>query len=373
MSIRRKLSSFDDDIDFSRLWRVGLMASVLLIVVSIAAIGVRGLNLGIDFEGGTRWDVPAGDLEVEEVRDVLRPFGEASARIQYYGTGGDRILRVRSAEVDEDSVVEIGAALAGAAGVVIEEVSAATVGPAWGDRITRQARNALVVFFIVISAYIAVRLEWKMAIGALASMVHDILISVGFYALFQFEITPATVIAFLTILGYSLYDTIVVFDRVQANTEHLTQSSRQTYTGAVSLSLNQVLMRSINTTITSLLPVMGILVVGAGILGVASLEEFAVALAVGLVLGAYSSIFIAAPILAWVKEREPRMRDLRERVAARGGPVTAGAVATAGGTNRPTGTGATEPAARPRPRAGAAPQLSGRPIPPRPRKKGRRR
>jgi preprotein translocase subunit SecF len=368
VSIRRKLASFDDDIEFTRLWRIGLVASLVLVVVSVAAIGVRGLNLGIDFEGGTLWDVRAGDLQVEEVRDVLRPHGEANARIQYYGTGAERVLRVRSISTDEGTLNAVSASLADAAGVEVGDVSSATVGPSWGDRITRQARNALVAFFIVISAYIAIRLEWKMAVGALVSMIHDVLISVGFYALFQFEVTPATVIAFLTILGYSLYDTIVVFDRVRDNTLHLNQSSRRTYTAAVSLSLNQVLMRSINTTITSLLPVLAILVVGAGFLGVASLEEFAVALAVGLLLGAYSSIFVAAPIVAWMKEREPRMRELRERVAARSGPVAAGAVA--GGTG---GSIAAAEVGRTPARGGSAPELSGRPIPPRPRKKGRRR
>jgi preprotein translocase subunit SecF len=369
VSIRAKLSSFDDDIDFRQVWRVGIIASILLVVISVAAIGIRGLEFGIDFEGGTSWDIEqARDLSVEEVRDVLRPLGEASAKIQTFGSGGNRMVRVQTATTDEDALEEISAALAE---VSDSDPSRTSVGPAWGDQITAQAERALIVFLIVIAIYIAVRLEWKMAVGAIASMAHDILIAVGFYAVFQFEITPATVIAFLTILGYSLYDTIVVFDRVQDNTEHLTQSSRQTYTGAVSLSLNQVLMRSINTTITSMLPVVAILVVGSMVMGAVALQEFALALAVGLVVGAYSSIFIAAPLLAWIKEREPQMKELRQRVEARGRPVTSGAVpATAAAT--PATTPASGTGAAPRPGGGPVPR-SGRPIPPRPRKKGRKR
>jgi preprotein translocase subunit SecF len=214
------------------------------------------------------------------------------------------------------------------------------VGPSWGDEITAAAQRALIFFFIAIGLYISIRLEWKMAIGALASIVHDILISVGFYAALQLEITPATVIAFLTILGYSLYDTIVVYDRVQTNTERITQTAKRTYTDAVSLSLNQVLMRSINTSVTSLIPVVSLLFIGSFILGATTLQEFAIALAVGMAVGAYSSIFVAAPVLAWVKEREPAMAELRKRVAARGGPVVSGRapVVAPVGAGAPAGT-----------------------------------
>jgi preprotein translocase subunit SecF len=368
MSIFSKLSSFDDDIDFRRLWRVGIIVSVVLVAGSALAIGLRGLNFGIDFEGGTSWDVPASDLSVEDARDELRDLDEADAKIQVVGRGDSRIVRVQSATVDEDAVVEIRGVLAEAAGIDGTEISVSTVGPSWGDEITAKAERALVFFFIAITIYMAIRLEWKMAIGALVSMIHDIVISVGFYALFQFPVTPATVIAFLTILGYSLYDTIVVFDRVQDNTVNLTQSSRRSYTDAVSLSLNQVLMRSINTTITSMLPIVAILIVGSGFLGAAVLQEFALALAVGLLFGAYSSIFVAAPLVAWMKEREPRMRELHQRVQARGGPVTSGAPEAAAAGRAPAQVGSSTP--RP---AGGSTGLSGRPIPPRPRKKGRRR
>lgn len=367
MSLVSKLASYEDDIDFRRVWRVGYIISAVLVLGSVLAIAVRGVNLGIDFEGGTGWDVPS-DLSVEATRDALRPLGEAGAKIVVVGSGEGRLVRVQSATADQEGVAAVTETLAQAAGVEPQDISISTVGPSWGDQVTAQAQRALLFFFIAMGLYIAIRLEWKMGFGALASIVHDILISVGLYAALQLEITPATVIAFLTILSYSLYDTIVVYDRVQTNTARITQSAKRTYTGAVSLSLNQVLMRSINTSVTSLVPVLCLLVIGSFVLGATTLQEFAIALAIGLLVGAYSSIFVAAPILAWIKEREPAMAELRARVAAREGPVQAdrGLIPATVGV------------------AGAAPPVedspvltrvpgSTRPIPPRPRKKGRRR
>ena len=357
MSIRNKLASFDNDIDFPRLWRIGAVISLVLLLLSGGALLVRGLNLGIDFEGGTAWEVEAADASIADARDVLTPLGLGNAKIQF--VGGDN-LRVQAEPGDDASLEEVTTTLAELADVDRTEVAVSTVGPTWGDEILDKAQRALVVFFVIIAAYMAVRLEWKMAVGALAAVVHDILITVGFYALFQLEVTPATVIAILTIMGYSLYDTIVVFDKAQSNAERPALAQKMNYTDLMSLSLNQVLMRSINTSVTSLLPVLSMLFVGSFLLGAVTLQEFAYALAVGLGIGAYSSIFVATPIVAWLKEREPQQQNLRQRLDAQGGrrsaePVTAGAATTA---SRPSGT---------------APQLSGRTIPPRPRKKGKRR
>ena len=368
MSLLAKMASFDDDIDFRRIWRIGAVVSAVLVVLSLIGIFGRGLNLGIDFEGGTSWDVPAAELSTGDTRDALGAVDEGGAKVQAIGRGDARIVRVQSSTSDEEAIAEISAVLATAAGVEADDISISTVGPSWGDQVTEKAQRALVVFFILISIYIAVRLEWKMAAGALVSVVHDLLISVGVYALFQFEITPATVISFLTILGYSLYDTIVVFDRLQENGSKLTATSKTTYTDVVSLSLNQVLMRSVNTTITSLLPVLSLLLIGSFVLGAVALQEFALALAVGLLVGAYSSITVAAPVVAWLKEREPLHEDLRRRAEQRQGPVTApirtvAAPADADDASAPSGTTVTA----------APPALSGRPIPPRPRKKGKRR
>ncbi|HUF31694.1 MAG TPA: protein translocase subunit SecF [Acidimicrobiales bacterium] len=357
MSVRSKLASFDNDIDFPRLWRIGAVVSLVLLLLSGGALVGRGLNLGIDFEGGTAWEVQAPDASVADAREVLTPLGLGNAKIQF--VGGDN-LRVQAEPGDDAGLAEVTVALAELAGADRTDVAISTVGPTWGDEILEKAQRALIVFFVLIAAYIAVRLEWKMAVGALAAVVHDILIVIGFYAVFQLEVTPATVIAILTIMGYSLYDTIVVFDKAQANAERPALAQKMNYTDLMSLSLNQVLMRSINTSITSLLPVLSMLFVGSFLLGAVTLQEFAYALAVGLGIGAYSSIFVATPIVAWLKEREPQQQNLRQRLEAQSARRTGQPVA------------ATVSPSEPRP-AGTAPLLSGRVIPPRPRKKGKRR
>ncbi|HEX4976338.1 MAG TPA: protein translocase subunit SecF [Nocardioides sp.] len=358
MSVLGKMASFEDDIDFPKLWRIGAVFSTVLMVLCGGALLLRGLNLGIDFEGGTAWEVEVDDVSVSDARDVLEGVGAAGAKIQVIG--GD-VLRVQAEPADEAQVREVTRALADLGGVDAQEVSVSTVGPTWGDEISDSAVRALFWFFLIVAAYMAIRLEWKMAIGALVAVVHDIIFTVGFYALFQLEVTPATVIAILTIMGYSLYDTVVVFDKAQDNATRPALAQRRSYTGIMSLSMNQVLMRSLNATITSLLPVISMLVIGSWVLGAVTLEEFAVALAVGLVIGAYSSIFIAAPFVAWLKEREPQWTNVRNRLAAQEGR-RADVPVTAGSGRR----GASAP-------AGPAPELSGRSIPPRPRKKGKRR
>jgi preprotein translocase subunit SecF len=262
-------------------------------------------------------------------------------------------------------------------------VGVSDVGPTWGGEVTISALRALLIFLLAIALYVTstFRGEWKMAVGVLVAVLHDIVISVGVYAIFQFEVTPATVIAFLTILGYSIYDTVVVYDKVQENAHKVGVSHRLTYTGMMNLSMNQVLLRSLNTSAVGVLPVLSTLVVGALILGAATLEEFAIALTVGLIVGAYSSIFVAAPVVAMLKESEPRYRGLRERVEkATGATVAEPAVAPgrkpavdmaktgdtgAAATNGAVPVGAGAPAAEP-------PPIS-RNHPPRPRKKGKRR
>ena len=362
MSLRSKMASFDDDIDFRVVWRRGIALSALLILLSLVGIIGRGLNLGIDFEGGTSWDVPGESLSVDDARRAVESTGEEAAKVQTVGRGDSRLVRVQSRAIDPAAETAVSEALAEAAGIRVTDITVSNVGPSWGDQISAKAQRALVVFFVLITLYMAVRLEWKMAIGALAAVVHDLAISVGVYALFQIEITPATVIAFLTILGYSLYDTIVVFDRMQENVLQLTSTSKRTYTDMVSLSLNQVLMRSVNTTITSLLPVLSLLIVGSFMLGALALQEFALALTIGLLSGAYSSIVVAAPVVAWIKEREPHNRELRARLGARAARLDAPHVPA---ITLPSGTGVRSD--------GPAPTLSGRAIPPRPRKKGKRR
>lgn len=290
----------ENKIDFGALWKRTVVISGVLLAVALGALIFRGLNLGIEFEGGASWEVRSSEVDASTLRSALEPFGLGNARVQQVA---NELWRVRAETDSAASLEAVKVALAEAAGVTQADVSANAVGASWGSEVTAKARNALIVFFIVLFIYISLRLEWKMAVGALAAVAHDILITVGIYALFQLEVTSATVIAFLTILGYSLYDTLVVFDKVREN-ERRAVGASMTYTEVTSYSLNQVLMRSVNTTITSVLPVLAVLVVGRFILGAVTLQEFAIALLVGLVVGTYSSLFVATPIVAWLKERE---------------------------------------------------------------------
>ncbi|MDQ4091458.1 MAG: protein translocase subunit SecF, partial [Actinomycetota bacterium] len=315
-SLAHRLYHGETSFDFVGRRKLWWAFSTVVILAGLLSLVTQGLNLGIDFEGGTSWEVPAPGVSVAEARDAVRPLGLGDATIQ---TIGDDRLRVASGNESPEQQEAISRALADLARVDISQVSVNDVGPSWGQAVTNKARNALIVFFILISIYISLRFEWKMAVAALAAVVHDILVTVGVYSLSRFQVTPATVVAFLTILGYSLYDTIVVFDKVEENTKGLAASGRFTYSDTVNLSMNQVLMRSLNTSIVAIMPIVSILVIGAGVLGATTLNDFGLALLVGLLTGAYSSIFIAAPILAILKEREPRYAGVRQRLTAKGG------------------------------------------------------
>ena len=316
MKTLRMLFRNEHHFDFPAMWRKALIGSAVLVLVSVGALVFRGLNLGIEFEGGTAWEVTAPGVSVAETRDALGGTGAESGKIQ---TLGSDAIRVRADLDTQGEVAAVTATLAELASVDITDVSVTTVGPSWGGQITNKARNALFWFFVIVAGYIAVRLEWKMAVGALVAVAHDILISVGVYAIFQFEVTPATVIAFLTIMGYSLYDTIVVYDKVRDVGGRLTVIGRYTYSEMMNQSLNQVLMRSINTSITSVLPVLSMLLIGSVFLGALTLQEFAIALLIGILVGTYSSIFVAASVVAYMKEREAENRAVADKVRAREG------------------------------------------------------
>jgi preprotein translocase subunit SecF len=294
-----------------------LIVSAVLIVLSILALVVRPLNLSIDFTGGTVIVVDnESGASVEDVRDALRGVGEGSARVQLTGEDGEGLL-IQTEALDAAEQDELIVVVADVAGAGIDQVSVDAVGPTFGDEVTRRAIQALVVFLVVVALFISWRFEWKMAVAALAALFHDLIITAGLYALSGFPVSPATVIAILTILGYSLYDTVVVFDKVTENVHEL--HNRATYTEIVNISLNQVLMRSINTSLTSLLPIGSLLFVGSFALGADTLREFALALFIGISLGTYSSIFVAAPILARLKETEPEWERARRRAARRRG------------------------------------------------------
>jgi preprotein translocase subunit SecF len=296
-----------------RSWR-WLALSGSLVVISLLALVFSGLNLGIDFEGGTQWQftVAGKAASTDDVRSVLEDAGQPNTKVLILGRSG---VRVQTEELKPRERDEITAALAEYAGIDQDQLSVTNVGPTWGDRVSRKALQALVVFFVLIALYLSLRFEWRMALAAILAVVHDIIITAGVYALTGFEVTPATVVAFLTILGFSLYDTVVVFDKVKENEETLGTVRGDTYSMMVNRSLNQVLMRSLNTSFVAVLPVISLLVVGRFGLGAVGLQDFALALLVGLLTGAYSSIFVATPFLAWLKEKEPKHRALRERSA----------------------------------------------------------
>ena len=279
MNLLRRLYRGETNIDFRPVWKRSVVISAALMVIAIVLLFVRGLNLSIDFEGGGVWVVPVDEtVTVADGRDAA---AITEGRVQLIedpeqGT----FIRVQSGTDDIARSSEIVAALAELGDVTVDDVSVSTVGPTWGDQITGKAVRALVLFFVAVAAYLAWRLEWRMAIGALVAVVHDLLLTAGAYALFGFEVSPATVIALLTILGYSLYDTVVVFDKVLENRDTPTADGIS-HTELINRSMNQVLMRSINTTITTVLPVLSMLVIGGFFLGGASLRDFALALFIG--------------------------------------------------------------------------------------------
>jgi len=311
MNVLSRMYRGETRFDFVSASKRTLIVSAVLVVASILLMLVRPFNLSIDFTGGVIVSVENhSDVAVEDVRADLRAIGYADARVQITGDG---FIIVQTEALDPSHMDSLVATLAGVAGSDFNDANVSAVGPTFGAEVTRKAVQALVVFLIVITLFITWRFEWKMAVSALAALFHDLVITGGLYALVGFLVTPATIIAVLTILGYSLYDSVVVFGKVNENIEELHESS--TISGIVNLSLNQVLMRSINTSLTSLLPVGVLLLVGFLALGGETLKEFALALFIGIAVGTYSSIFIAAPLLARWKEKEPEWERQRRRAA----------------------------------------------------------
>jgi preprotein translocase subunit SecF len=297
-------------VDFVGLRKWGFLLSAVLIIATVISLWAQGLNLGIDFEGGISWDVPAQNFSIDDARAVLEENGLSAegARIQERQSESTDFIKVQVADQPEQVGTDMRDRFAEAAGVDPNEINVNLVSSSWGNEITDKAIRALVIFLGLVAVFISIRFEWRMAIGAILAMLHDVVISVGIYSIFQFLVTPPTVIAFLTILGYSLYDTIVVFDRIREN-ETRFLSQKPSYSDVINVSMNQVLMRSIMTTFSSVIPVLSMLVVGAWIMGQTTLEEFGLALLIGLITGAYSSLFIAAPLLGYLKKTDANWKS----------------------------------------------------------------
>jgi preprotein translocase subunit SecF len=347
--------------------------SAVIIVLGVISLVVHGgLNLGIQFRGGTEWTITAPGVSQAQAVDAMKGTGLVNPTVQLLGSGSKQTLNVQSdlnklSQANQDQVSKnvqkamltltaahaprgshapassttttttkptttSTAAKSGAAAsastttttpptttttVPADKISITTVGPTWGSSITNDAIKALIIFFIVVAIYISIRFEPKMALAAFIAMIHDVLVAVGIYSIFNFQVTPDTVVAILTILGYSLYDTVVVFDRVRDNTKGIGSSGRLTYPQLINLSMNQTLARSINTSAVAILPVLAVLLIGAQVLGATTLQAYGLALFVGLLSGAYSSIFIASPVLSMMKEREDRWIAIENRLRQR--------------------------------------------------------
>ena len=367
MSVLTRMYRGETTFDFVGASRRTLSVSAVLVVLSILFLIFRPLNLSIDFTGGTVVVVAnEANASLGEVRSAMSDLGLGGARVQLTGEGA--FIRVQTEALEAGPQDDLIVAVAAVASVSVNEVTVSAVGPSFGAEVTRAALQALLIFLLVVSAYIAWRFEWKMAVAALAALFHDLIITGGIFAVFQFVVSPATVIAVLTIMGYSLYDTVVVFDKVNENVEEMHE--RYTYTEIVNTSMNQVLMRSINTSLTSLLPVGSLLIIGSLAFGAQTLREFALALFIGIALGTYSSIFVAAPLLAMWKEREEEWVRARKRVERRRltgektEPAGVAAVAVAESSEIPEQHSGAEPPAGSEP-SGATPR------PPKKRKKRR--
>lgn len=295
-------------------WKRWYILSAILILISIGAVAIRGLNLGIEFRGGADFGIPSATCSVEEARTVAEGATGGGAIVTVAGSGA---MRVQTEPLTPEQSLTVAEKLGAACGAAATDIRVQVVGPTWGAEITSKAIQGLLVFIALVTIFLAFYFEWRMAIAALIALIHDLIITIGIYALIGLEVTPATIIGVLTILAYSLYDTVVVFDKVKENTRNIAGQSVMTYQEAANLAVNQTVVRSLNTSITSILPVLAIIIVGAGLLGAGTLLDLAVALAVGTAAGAYSSIFIATPILSQMRSRQPEMKALAARVYAR--------------------------------------------------------
>ncbi|MFF8609202.1 protein translocase subunit SecF [Streptomyces sp. NPDC015346] len=300
-----------DFIGNRKLW-YGL--SILITITAIVALAVRGLNMGIEFQGGAVFTTPKSDVSVSQAQEYAEEASGHDAIVQQLGNGS---LRIQVGGLDTGQSDQVRTELAKDLNVPENKIAAELVGPSWGEQIANKAWTGLAVFMILVVIYLAIAFEWRMAVAALIALIHDITITVGIYSLVGFEVTVGTVIGLLTILGYSLYDTVVVFDSLKEQTKGITKQTRWTYSDMANRSINGTLVRSINTTVVALLPVAGLLFIGGGVLGAGMLNDISLSLFVGLAAGAYSSIFIATPLVADLKEREPAMKALRKRIAAK--------------------------------------------------------
>jgi len=307
---------YQGEVSFDFVGRRKLWYSISGAIVLLAAIGLAmGLHLGIEFKGGSVYTVTKPGLTVSQAQDSANKIThDSTALVQKTDKGAIKIQVSSEDKIPASTFIQ---ELSTDLKVPANQINAQVVGPSWGHEISQKALLGLVIFMVLVTVYLAIAFEWRMAVAALVALIHDLLITIGVYALVGFEVTPGTVIGFLTILGYSLYDTVVVFDTVKENTRGITKQNKRTYSEAANAGLNQTLVRSINTTVVALLPVAALLFIGGGLLGAGTLNDISLALFIGLTAGAYSSICVATPLFAQLKEQQPEMKALAKRVAQR--------------------------------------------------------
>ncbi|MCW2514680.1 MAG: protein translocase subunit secF [Mycobacterium sp.] len=321
-----------DVIGKRKLW-FGISAAI--VIIALASILLRGFTFGIDFEGGTKVSMPAagahGQVTTQQVEDVFsKTLGRSPESVVQVGNGGSATIQIRTEKLSNSDNDKLRSALfdafqpKGANGQPSkDEVSSSDVSETWGGQITQKAIIALVVFLALVAVYIAIRYERYMAAAALAALVFDIVTTAGVYSLVGFEVTPATVIGLLTILGFSLYDTVIVFDKVEENVHGFEHTTRRTFAEQANLAINQTFMRSINTSLISVLPILALIVIAVWLLGVGTLQDLALVQLVGVIVGTYSSIFFATPLLVAMRERTDLVRAHTRRVNNRRKGVSA--------------------------------------------------
>ncbi|MEI6229570.1 MAG: protein translocase subunit SecF [Actinomycetes bacterium] len=313
-SLAHRLYSGEVSYDFVGKRRRWYAISAAFLLLALIGLFGRGLNLGIEFKGGSEFTIPSSTATVEQARDSAKAAGIADPIVTEVGQNK---IRIQSPALTPAESEKVTAQLSKDLGVAQGDIGVTLIGPTWGSEITKRALQGLAVFLVLVVIFLSLYFEWRLAVAALVALVHDLLITIGIYALTGFEVTPATVIGVLTILGFSLYDTVVVFDKVRENTQGITSGNRMTYSDAANLALNQTLVRSINTSVVALLPVAAILIIGVGLLGAGTLKDLALALFIGTAAGTYSSIFIATPVACQLQEQRPEMKALSARVEAR--------------------------------------------------------
>ncbi|SCG64609.1 protein translocase subunit SecF [Micromonospora halophytica] len=308
----------------------------LLVLVSVLSFAVLKFSLGIEFAGGNSFQVPAsvGTLEQTEVQveRALATTGSGAEVVtaQQVGSTSGEYYEVRTSQLSQEQATDVKNELAGAFGINADQISGNQVSEAWGDQVTSRALLGLIIFVAVVAVYLILRFEWRMAAAAIVSLFMNLILTAGIYSIVGFEVTPSTVIGFLTILGFALYDVVVVFDKVQENTRGITANNNQTYGEAANLALNQSLMRSLNTSVVALLPVGGLLFIGAGLLGAGTLKDLGLVLFVGMAVAFLTSILLATPLLVLLKNQEPRIQAHNKRVLARRGALARGEIAPKG-------------------------------------------